>query len=133
MKIFAGFTSVILYIISLYFIVGSFSIEYNEARIFPQVIGVILVILTTLYLLRNIKTDEPLKGNIIRVIGVGILAILYIIFTPLVGYFITTPIIIFLIMHYLGMRDLKILVLNPIISTILIYLVFVKFFKIPVP
>ena len=133
MKIFIVFTSVILYIISLYFIVGSFSIEYSQARIFPQVIGVILIILTTMYLLRNIKTNAPLKGNIIRVIGVGILAILYIIFTPIVGYFVTTPIIIFLIMYYLGMRDIKILILNPIISTILIYLVFVKFFKIPVP
>ncbi len=133
MKAFSIFTSILIYFISFYFIIGSFSIEYQEARTFPQVIGVILVILTTIYLTKNLGEKRGLKGDIKRVIGVGVLAILYVIFTPVVGYFITTPIIIFLIMLYLRMKDMRILVLNPLISTLLIYLVFVKFFKIPVP
>ncbi len=133
MKIFGIFTSIILYIISLFFIIKSFSIEYKEARIFPQVISIVLIILTTLYLTKSLKMDTTLKGNLQRVLGVSVLAILYIIFIPILGYFVTTPIIIFLIMFYLGMKNIKILILNPIISTLLIYFVFVKFFKIPVP
>ena len=61
------------------------------------------------------------------------LSILYVILTPILGYFIVTPLAIFIIMLYLGMKDIKILIANPIISTFLIYIVFVKFFKIPVP
>ncbi len=133
MKIFGIFTSIILYTISLFFIIKSFSIEYKEARIFPQVISIVLIILTTLYLTKSLKMDTTLKGNLQRVLGVSVLAILYIIFIPILGYFVTTPIIIFLIMFYLGMKNIKILILNPIISTLLIYFVFVKFFKIPVP
>lgn len=133
MKNFSIFTSIIIYFVSLYFIFASFSIEYNEARIFPQIIAIILIILTTLYLFNSLKKDEPLKGNIKRVIGVAVLSILYVIFTPILGYFIVTPLAILIIMLYLGMKDIKILIANPIISTFLIYIVFVKFFKIPVP
>ncbi len=133
MKSFSIFTSIILYTVSLFFIIKSFSIEYMEARIFPQVISIVLIILTTLYLTRSLKNSLSLKGDLKRVTGVSILAVLYIILTPVIGYFIVTPIIIFFIMVYLGMKNIKILILNPIISTLLIYLVFVKFFKIPVP
>ena len=133
MRNFSIFTSILIYFIALYFIIGSFNIEYKESRIFPQIIGIILIILTTIYLSNSIKKKEPIKGNTKRVLIVALLSILYVWFTPIFGYFITTPILIFLVMFYLGMRDIKVLILNPIISTSLIYIVFVKFFKIPVP
>ena len=133
MKTFTIFTSIILYLISLYFIIAGFSIEYTEAKIFPQTMGTILIILTTVYFLKTLKNDKPFTGNLKRVTEVTIFAILYIIITPYVGYFITTPVMIFLIMFILGMKNIKILLLNPIIATLIIYLVFVKFFKIPVP
>lgn len=129
--LFAAFTISV----GLFFFISAQSMP-SAASLFPQIISVLIFILSVLMVL-NARSGSPETKSepvsVKRVVIYAVLIAVYIGTTNYIGYFITTP--LFMIISYLYLKAagfFKALLISVAFS-IFIYLLFVKFLNLPVP
>jgi len=136
-------TSVILVFLGTFF----YSITRNyssSAAAFPKTISIITIIFAVLLFLSTLKSKfsvtikkeegkEEEKYIFWQFAPIVVMSVFYIYFISLLGYFIITPIYIFCSMFVLKVRDLKLLIIVPLFSTVLLFLVFKSFLNVPLP
>ncbi len=128
---------VFIYAISLFFLVGSFSMK-QDAGLFPRLIAIILMIINTLYAINIMrgkaaikkKTDEvvPQKMTYILAISLG-----YVLLLRFLGYVIATTIFLPTSMYFLGVKRPKVLLMVTVLTVLVIYISFGLLLKVPMP
>lgn len=130
---------VILVFTVIYFLLG---VNYPiKARIFPNILTVLLIILSIVMILQGlniISSPKKIKSGINKreifyLSSIAIILILYIILMNIVGFIPVT--IIFLIsgMWYLGYRKWWKNILIAVIGVIFIYYIFTQIMYVPLP
>jgi hypothetical protein len=130
--------SSVFIILALCFFIGSFSFESPGAETFPQVSSLSVLLLSVIFAVKNVRKHETLQGEFKETRPK---AVLYTILTTIgylflilgVGFFIATPVYLFVLMLILGMKEKHLLIAVPVGATIIIYLAFVLIFHVPVP
>ncbi len=130
--------SAIFIILAISFLIGSFSFRDPGSKTFPQAASIMVIILSGIYAVRNIRQQEisSAASEDIRpktVLFTVLTTVGYLFLILGVGFFIATPIYIFGLMKILGMETKRLLIAVPIGATIIIYLAFVLIFHVPVP
>jgi len=114
-----------------------------ESYFFPQVMIVTIIILNTFSILsvifKKLKSPEKngifsiTKGNILRVVILITLMVSYIITLPIIGYAISTGLLLIGMMLIFGVKNYKILISIPIGVVGILYIVFDTLLSIPLP
>lgn len=129
-------TAGVIYLISILFLFGSFSIPTPESRIMPRAYAVILIICATLLILRRLKKggedSYDYSGSRIALILIAMM-LAYAGATYFVGMYITTPLFLIASMSFLGMKQWKVLIPVSIGMDLFIFLVFHLVFKVTIP
>ncbi|WP_100012679.1 tripartite tricarboxylate transporter TctB family protein [Lentibacillus sediminis] len=135
--------SVLVLIFCTVFFLESLNYPASAARL-PQIL-IILVALLAIGMfieafIKNKKTDvksavkkEAEKINVKRVVLFTILIALYIILIDVIGYFIVTPVFLFVAMTYLRATKVYMALILSIGFTVFIYGLFSMFLNIPLP
>lgn len=131
-------SSVFIYLMSIYFLVKSFDLPIESAK-FPRMVSILLIILTTIYVLQSIRQnskESKQKGKdlvIRKLIYVFVTTSLYLISLGVLGYLISTPIYLVATMLLLGSKNKKTIFLVTTISVTLIYVGFKVLLNVPIP
>lgn len=140
----------VVYIIGIVVLIFTFTLPAPQSGggdvgsyFFPQVMLITILILNTFSILvtvyKNFKSIghvEKLsisKESVLRVSLLIILMIAYISFLPIIGYEISTGLLLILMMLIFGVKNYKILVLIPIVIVGILYIVFDTLLSIPLP
>ncbi len=112
-------------------------IEAPDSRVLPTAMAVVLIILATCLiiarLLKREKKDRYDFANSARgVIMLGIL-LLFAIGCQLFGFYVCTPFFLLAAMLFLGQRDKRLLVAVPVLTTVLVVVLFRYIFQVPLP
>ena len=125
--------STLLYIISGFFLISSTSLS-KGSEVFPRVIAVLLIVMSTANLINAIRKKPKYEfKNISRAFKIFSVVVIYSVVIDIVGFFTSTFIFVFSIMFLLKYRKTKYLIIIPIGVVIFTYFVFNKIFMIPVP
>lgn len=125
-------------ILALGFFLGSLSFEHPGSKTFPQVTSLLVIVLSGMYAVKNVRKHETLQSEFQNIRPKAVLysvltTIGYLLLILLAGFFIATPVYIFTLMRILGMEKKHLLIAVPLGTTIIIYLAFVLVFHVPVP
>jgi len=108
-------------------------------NVFPQFLAVMLFITSVLLIVNAVKgksqTDLEginLAGFIRTSITVGI-SIAYLIVMQFIGFFVSTFIFLYVMIQYLGQKSLVTRLISSFAVSIIVYLIFKDFLKIPLP
>lgn len=99
--------------------------------IFALISAVVLFITSTLGLIKEENESKIEKPK--KVFLVIFITVLYFILIRPVGYFIVTPIYLFLTSYFLNLKNIKALILYPIGFTIFLYIGFRILLSVPLP
>ena len=114
----------------------------DEAKLFPYMIGIIILVISVVSLLQGWLAKPKVQENTIKPIDykklkeVGILlliSVLYVLLLEPLGFFIMTPIALFVCLWFFGSRKWLGLTVMPIIVTMLIFLCFEELMSIQLP
>jgi len=104
-----------------------------SAAAYPKFILIVIVLLSCLVCIRPVQgmtRRDPIR---LRGIPIVLLSILYIALIEPVGYFLVTPVFLFVLPLLAGFRNHLLNAVSAVIVTALIYGVFVKTLSIPLP
>lgn len=108
-------------------------------NVFPQFLAVMLFITSIMLIVNAVKgksqTDLEginLAGFIRTAITVGI-SIAYLIIMQFIGFFVATVIFLYTMITYLGQKSLITRIISSAAVSIIVYLIFKDFLKIPLP
>ena len=109
-----------------------------ESAFFPRAISVLIIILTVLMLIENrsIKDQQVFdwkQFDYYRTAKVCAITCVYILLMAYVGFLITTPICLFILMQVMEKGDVKMKIASSIGTTVGIYLVFEFMLDVPLP
>lgn len=125
-----------VYLISGIIFFCSGSIAEPDSRLLPMIVTIVLIILSTINLVWALafkKRQEYDFSGTPKVMLVLFILTAYICLIYLFGFYICTPFFIFAVMLVLGQKNKKVLALVPIITTVLIAVLFSFIFTIPAP
>jgi hypothetical protein len=130
--------SSIFILLALGFFLGSFSFYDPGSKTFPQAASILVIVLSGIYAARNLRKHQTLPNEFQNIRPKAVLltvltTIGYLFLILGMGFFVATPIYIFVLMRMLGMERKHLLIAVPIGATIIIYLAFVLIFHVPVP
>ena len=119
---------IFLYAWGFVYLVASRNIESAGARMFPYIVVIFSAFLSTLLLIKNIfhiGKEEPYDfsgtGKAVALIG---MMLIYAFAVTWVGFYISTPIFLYVAMFVLGQRNRKVMVLSAILMPLFAYLLF---------
>lgn len=125
-----------IYLISILFLWGSFSIPTPESRIMPRVYAIILIVCATLLIVHRLKKggedSYDYSGSRVPLVLIAMM-LAYAGATYFVGMYITTPLFLIASMFFLGMKQWKVLISVSAGMDIFIFLVFHMVFKVTIP
>lgn len=130
--------SIVFIVLALSFFVGSLSFEQPGSKTFPQATSTLVIILAVIYAVKHLRQPESLQKEFQdsrpKAVLYTVLSTLgYLLVILGVGFFIATPIYIFVLMRILGIEKKHLLIAVSIGATIIIYLAFVLIFHVPIP
>lgn len=114
-------------------------------RLFPQTAGVVMMLLSLYLVLRflwqrrrgTLDSDNEIMElqyrDVTRVIGFTALIVAYILIFPIVGFVITTTVMLFVGFTLLGSRRFALNVILSVVLSIGIYIVFTTLLHLPLP
>lgn len=114
-------------------------VENSRSLLFPKIALILILLLSILMFIRkdNIKKDKKHRNNpkynIKYIVNTSILTLAYYYGITVVGYLLLTPLYLWLFSYVLGYRKKKILAITSIVTTIFIYILFIKILYIPLP
>ncbi len=105
---------------------------------FPILLGVLLIALSIIQIVhtRHDKVEENEKtdpATIKRILISALIIIAYMVFINILGFLISTPMFLFSIMFYFGVRKKSTLILTSLVTTAVLYFVFLKFLSVSLP
>lgn len=117
------------------------SLEFSaRAKFWPQFMILFLFLLSIILLINSFRKDINIfsKKNIkkiifSRLIGTILLSIFYIFSIHFIGFYSVTFIYIMSTMYFLGIRNVKILLITSIFSTLLLYIAFKLILEVSTP
>lgn len=121
----------------MYAVAGSLAPPANPGGIaastYPKFILICIIVLSCLVAVRPPRGNEGGQPMSLRGIPVIVLSALYIVSIEPVGFFIATPLFLYLLPLLIGFRRHLVNLASAAANTLLIYLVFVKTLSIPLP
>ncbi len=131
--------AVIVIIVSaiLYVFIGDMDEAYSpgamSASTYPRLILVCNIIVSCLLIFRSVRTVEKEKNTSNQGFYAIVLMVIYIALLEKIGFFILTPIFLFILPYMAGFRRYRLILLNIIVVTAVLYGVFVEVLNIPLP
>ncbi|HOA20497.1 MAG TPA: tripartite tricarboxylate transporter TctB family protein [Sedimentibacter sp.] len=118
-----------IYLVSISFLINSFSIKDPQSRMFPTVICITTIILATLLVIRTKfmttkKADEDNLTGMTTALKMLALLFLYVVGIEIVSFYIATPIYLSFTMLALGQKNKKLVVIVSLLFTLGVYLFF---------
>ena len=109
-----------------------------DSSYFPRAVAAIMLGLTVLMLLENRTVKDQVifewdKFNYRRTAIVFVITGIYLVLMAYVGFLITAPICLLIMMQVLEKGDWKVKILSSVITTAAIYFVFEKMLDVPLP
>jgi len=104
-----------------------------SASSYPKFILICVILLSGFVILRSsvsVPSNTPASSRGVQIV---ILSALYIVSIEPVGFFLVTPVFLFVLPLLVGFRNYRLNAISVIISTGLVYLVFVRTLAIPLP
>ena len=114
---------------------GSFT---AESAFFPRAVAVAMIVLTTLMLIENHSVKDEVvfdwgQFDYGRTTKVFLITCIYLVLLSYVGFLITTPLCLILMMQVMEKGDTKMKLLSSAITTACIYVVFQVMLDVPLP
>ncbi|MDC7244419.1 MAG: tripartite tricarboxylate transporter TctB family protein [Sphaerochaetaceae bacterium] len=104
---------------------------------FPVILGIMIILLSVLQLFntRKDKDDDTkfMNEGTRRVLISCAIIIGYLVGMEVLGFIVSTPIFLFSIMWYFSVRKVSTLISIPLVSTGILYFVFLKFLSVSLP
>lgn len=105
---------------------------------FPQLLCIAVAIFSLGEIINALRRSKPANtnlelGNLRKMLYCVFVIAAYIFFLPIAGYFIITPIFVFLIMFILNNRNWKQMILVSIGFTLFVYILFVQVLTVRLP
>jgi len=126
------------YLAAIIFLYQTFNLQQMESRIFPYIVLSLAIILNTVLLVKSIKTSPDKReqysfegGN--RALYITAALLIYVIAIGFIGFYIATPVYLYLTMFMLGQRKQKVLIPVALITTLFVYVVFDLVLSMPIP
>jgi len=126
--------------LGIIFLILSFGISTNSNDIFnasfmPKIYTILIILFGILIIINSFKnkinnqTVKEYKGPIMTML----LVIIYIMAIPLIGYYLSTIIMIFTFLFIVKFKNRFLLILTPFIASGLVYVIFEMLLKVPIP
>lgn len=121
-------SAILVYIWALAFLYYISSIKNIESRMFPYIVSILSIVLATLLLLKTYfrwgkKEKFDLSGSRSVVLMVIILLV-YIVATEGIGFYLATPIYLYITMWVLGQKNKKVMLIISLLTPLGVYLFF---------
>lgn len=128
---------VLLLILAVGIWIGSSSFE-SDSAFFPRAVAIAIIVLTTLMLIENRAVSDQIifdwsKYNYARTAKVFLITCVYLVLLAYVGFLITTPLCLILLMIVMEKGDYKLKLLSAAVTTGCIYFVFQIMLDVPLP
>lgn len=127
-----------VYAAILVFFYHTQKITQSDSRLFPYIVMAICTFLNTTLLVKTLltaKTTEPPKifvgGK--RAFLIVACMLVYILGIVVVGFYIATPIYLFVTMYLFGQRNKKVMIGVSVIVPLFVFLTFELIMKLPIP
>ena len=121
----------------MYFLIGGMDEPYSpgalSASTYPRLVLVCIVIVSALLIFRPAKISKAENAKSYRGIVVIIIMIAYISLLETIGFFILTPLVLFVVPLLAGLRRYRLMLISVILVTAGLYGVFVEVLNIPLP
>jgi len=109
-----------------------------ESAFFPRVVSIALIVLTTLMLIENHSVKDEIVFDFVqfdfgRTAKVFVITCIYLVSMAYVGFLITTPLCLILLMQVMEKGDWKLKLLSSVGTTACIYFVFQVMLDVPLP
>ncbi len=121
----------------MYALIGGMDEPYSpgamSASTYPRVVLASIIFVSTLLIIRPANTSKTQNAKSCRGIVVIIIMIAYISLLETIGFFILTPVVLFIIPMLAGLRRYPLMLISVILVTAGLYGVFVEVLNIPLP
>lgn len=122
-------SAVLIFIWIFAFVFSIPHIKNGESRTFPFIVSVLSIVLTTMLVLKTYfkwgKKEEEFDFSGSRsALFMGVLLLLYITATAVVGFYLATPFYLYISMGVLGQKNKKIMLIISLLTPLLVYLFF---------
>ncbi|MGK0298856.1 MAG: putative tricarboxylic transport membrane protein [Gammaproteobacteria bacterium] len=121
----------------LYLLIGGMDEAYSPgamaASSYPRLILVCTILVSGLLILRPAPTVEEKKSTSNQGFYTIVLMVIYIALLEKIGFFILTPLFLFVLPYMVGFRRYRLIFLSVIVVTAALYGVFVEVLNIPLP
>lgn len=128
-------TGGLLVLLSIFVFMSSLAF-HGDAKVYPIGLAIITFILSFNIILQGIRRSNENDSVDISAMKMPVFAYLivtgYMIGFYFIGYFVSTPIFIIVIMRYLGVKDWKKCIITALGYTIVCYIGFVVLMKVPI-
>jgi hypothetical protein len=125
---------IFIFAASFYFIGGNYS---GGAEIFPRSVAMVMMICSALLFFKGLRGStgyQPLEpGSVMRVTGVVLLTIIYIVAVDTIGYVTSSLIFVPTVAYYLGVRNHLLIGVSTILFVLLVSYLFRSIFHVPLP
>lgn len=121
-------SAILVYIWAFAFLYYIPSIKNVESKTFPYIVSILSIVLATLLLLKTFfkwgkEENFDLTGTR-SVIVMAILLLAYIVASGIIGFYLATPLYLYITMWSLGQRNKKVMLMISILMPIGVYLFF---------
>ena len=123
----------------LWFLIIPEETKGEEEALFPQLVTILIAIAGIMLIFqRSAKINEeekqkPDKKVIVRVVVTAVAFGIYLMLVKLIGFFISSFLILTTLMAYFGVRKIRRILLIPVFVLMAIYVVIVRFLGFPLP
>jgi putative tricarboxylic transport membrane protein len=128
---------IIVMAIIMYVIIGDMDEPYSpgalSASTYPRLILICMIISSCLLILRSQQDERQSVSVSFKGLSVIILMVLYIALLETVGFFVLTPIFLFILPLLAGFRRYVLISVSVILVTVILYGVFAWLLNIPLP
>lgn len=103
------------------------------ASTYPKILLVSIALLAMVLIVRPVRGEARVGSIVLRGLPVIILTAIYIALIEPLGFFVVTPLFLFVLPLFAGFRDYVLITVSVIVITSLLYGAFVKLLAIPLP
>lgn len=133
-------SGIIVTVLGLSFLILSFGINTNSSDIFnasfmPKIYTILIILFGVTIIINSFKNKlntqsaKEYKGPIMTMF----LVVIYVIAIPIIGYYLSTIIMIFSFLLIIRFENKVLLILTPFIASGLVYVIFEILLKVPIP
>ena len=129
---------IFLYIWSSIFLFSIPSIKSVNSRLFPYIICILTVVSATVFLLKTYyhwgKKEDPVDfSGILLVLFMVVLLFIYILLIEIIGFYLATPLYLFISMWILGQKNIKLSLIISLLAPLVVYIFFDVLLKLQIP